>query len=91
MPRKVTERLAASAARQLAYHRRRVRWMAGRMEENAAALATYLVARGEEAAVLPGGYAVVLTDAGEIVVSEPEAGPEYEQLEIPDLEEADHV
>lgn len=83
---KVTERRAAAAARQLLYHRRRIQWMAERMEANAAALETYLIAQGQEAAMLSGGYAVGITDAGEVAVSEPQAGPGYEQLKIPELE-----
>ena len=88
---KVTERRAAAAARQLLYHRRRLQWMAERMEANAAALETYLIAQGREAAVLSGGYAVGITDAGEVAVSEPQAGPGYEQLKIPELEEIERV
>lgn len=86
-PGKVTERRAAAAARQLLYHRRRIQWMAERMEANAAALETYLIAQGQEAAVLSGGYAVGITDAGEVAVSEPQAGAGYEQLKIPELTE----
>lgn len=85
MSAKITERRAAHVARQLLYHRKRIRWMAERMEINSAALETYLVAQGKEATILPGGYAVGITDAGEIAVQEPAAGPElrYEQLKIP--------
>ena len=90
--RKVTERRAAIAARQLAYHRRRIRWMEERIEANTALLQTYLVEKGQEAAVLLGGYAVGLTDAGEIAVSEPRrsSGPGYEQLEITNFVEVEH-
>lgn len=77
---KITERRAAVAARQLAYHRRRIRWMEERIEVNAAALEAYLIAEGKEAAGLPGGYVVEATETGEIVVAEPEAGAGYEQL-----------
>ncbi len=45
-------------ARQLLYHRDRIRWMEKRMENNAALLETYLVAQDKQAAVLTGGYAV---------------------------------
>lgn len=86
---KVTDRRASLAARQLLYHRGRIRWMAGRMEDNAAALRTYLLTEGKEAAVLPGGYAVGLADDGEVAVSASRAGG-YEQLEIPDIREVEH-
>lgn len=88
--RKITERRAAMAARQLLYHRRRIRWMAERMEENAADLETYLIGQGKEATVVPNGYAIAVTDDGEIAVQEPQVGEEYEQLKIPDLVEVEH-
>ena len=74
------------AARQLAYHRLRFRWMEECMEANAAALETYLVAQGKETAVLPGGYTVSLTGEGETVVSKLQDSPEYEQLKLFDWE-----
>lgn len=89
--RRITERRAAHAARQILYHQERIRWMAERMETNAAALETYLAAQGKEAAVLPGGYAVGITDAGDVAVQEPAAGSGYEQLKIPDLMETEHT
>ena len=79
---KITERRAADAARQLLYHRERIRWMEEHVEYNTAALETYLFAQDKQAAVLPGGYAVGLTDDGEVAVSEPQTGPCYEQLEF---------
>lgn len=82
---KITERRAAAAARQLLYHRQRIQWMAERMEANAAALETYLIAQDQEAAVLSGGHAVGVTDAGEVAVSESQPGPGYEQLKIPEV------
>ena len=88
---RITERRAADAARQLLYHRERIRWMEERMEANAIALESYLVSQGKEAITLPGGYAVGLTDAGEIAVSEPQAGADYEQLKIPEIMEGSHV
>lgn len=87
---RVTDRRASLAARQLLFHRERLRWMAGRMENNADAVRTYLVARGREAAVLPGGYAGGLADDGEVVVSGPRAAEGYEQLEIPEILEVEH-
>lgn len=80
--RKITERRAATAARQLLYHRERIRWMEERMELNAATLEAYLVDQNREAAVVPGGYAVGLADEGGIVVSEPQAGGGFEQLKL---------
>jgi hypothetical protein len=54
---RITERRAALAARQLLYHRERLRWMEGRMGENAALLEAYLALAGEKVtAFLPGGY-----------------------------------
>lgn len=82
--RKITERRAAIAARQLLYHRERIRWMEERMESNTATLEAYLVTQGKEATVIPGGYAVGLAE-GEVLVSEPQAGAGYEQLKIPEL------
>jgi len=60
------------------------------MEDNAAALRTYLVTENKEAAVLPGGYAVGLADDGEVAVSAPRAAGSYEQLEIPHIREVEH-
>ena len=81
---KITERRAARAARQLLYHRERIRWMEERMEANAATLEAYLVGQDKEAAVVSGGYAVGLADEGGIFVSEPKAGAGYEQLRLPE-------
>lgn len=79
----LTDRRAATAARQLAYHRDRMRWMERRMEENEAALESYLTLQGSEAATLPGGYRLVRGDSGGLVVEEPEPTTRYEQLELP--------
>ena len=64
MAGKITERRAAKAARQLLYHRQRLAWMEGRMAENAAVLETFLVAVGEERALLPGGYVLTREEEG---------------------------
>lgn len=88
--RRITEKRAAMAARQLLYHRRHIRWMEERMEENVAALETYLISQGRGAAVVPNGYAIAVVDDGEIIVQEPQARKEYEQLKIPDLLETEH-
>ena len=64
MTGKITERRAADAARQLLHHRERLAWMEGRMAENAATLESFLVAAGEERAVLPGGYVLTREEEG---------------------------
>ena len=71
MAKSLTDKQAASAARQLAYHRERYAQIEQRMAENAAALDHYLQANDQEAAILPGGYAVSTTDEDEIAVSVP--------------------
>lgn len=53
-----TERQAVLAARQLHYHRARLRWIEDRVEENQALLLSYLTRLGTGATVLPGGYLV---------------------------------
>ncbi len=88
--RKITERRAAKAARQLLYHRGLSEWISRKTAENEAILEGYLVGSGEDRVVLLGGY--VLERAGEdgesaVEVSEPITGPEYEQLVIPDFAE----
>ena len=85
--RKITERRAARAARQLFYHRRLMKWISRKTEENEATLESYLICSGEDRVVLLGGYA--LERAGEdqentVEVSEPITGLEYEQLELPE-------
>ena len=62
-PGGITERRAARAARQLLYHRERLAWMEERMEENLALLETYLVAAGEDRAIVAGGYVLALSSA----------------------------
>ena len=71
MAKALTERQAANTAKQLAYHRERIAFMEQRIAENAAALDHYLQANDQEAAVLPGGYAIAADDEGEIAVSPP--------------------
>jgi hypothetical protein len=86
--RKITEKRAVSAARQLLYHRQLSEWISQKTAENEAILEGYLTLSGEERAVLLGGY--VLERAGgedrgsPIEVSEPMVGPEYEQLALPE-------
>ena len=71
MAKALTDRQAANAAKQLAYHRERYAQIEQRMAENAAALDHYLQANDQEAAVLPGGYAIAATEEDEIAVSVP--------------------
>jgi hypothetical protein len=84
--RKVTEKRAVSAARQLLYHQRLSEWISRKTAENEAVLEGYSLGSGEERAVLLGGY--VLERAGgeergsPVRVSEPMVGPEYEQLAL---------
>jgi hypothetical protein len=83
--RKITEKRAASAARQLLYHQRLSEWISRKTAENEAVLEGYLLGSGEERAVLLGGY--VLERASEdprcpVRVSEPLVGPDYEQLAL---------
>lgn len=56
MRRPPTERQAAMAARQLHYHRERVRWIEQKMRDNEASLLLYLSSLDANTAVLPGGY-----------------------------------
>ena len=86
---KITERRAAEAARQLLYHRERLRWMEGRMEENAAVLEAYLVGAGEERAAVAGGYVLALSGgdpggegAAPVEVERAPAGGGGEQLRL---------
>ena len=57
--RRPTEGQAALAARQLHYHRERLRWMRGRMRDNEALLLHYLTCLEAGTAVLPGGYRII--------------------------------
>ena len=59
MRRPPSERQAALAARQLHYHRGRLRWLLSRMQENEDLLRLYLTILDAEQAVLPGGFRVV--------------------------------
>ena len=78
-----TERQAALAARQLHYHRQKMRWIEGRMRDNKALLLSYLTRVGTGAAVLPGGFRVTDENAspdGDIAVERLNPGTPYEQL-----------
>ena len=83
--RRVTERRAARAARQLLYHRRLLEWISRKTAENEATLEGYLIGAGEDRVVLLGGYVLERGDEDRdsaVEVLEPIAGPEYEQLEL---------
>ena len=86
--RKITERRAARAARQLLYHRRLSEWISRKTAENEAALENYLVASGKDRIILPGGY--LLERTGEdwkspVEMSKLVAASEHEQLEFPTI------
>lgn len=78
-----TERQAALAARQLHYHRRRLRWIEARTRDNEALLLSYLTRAGTGAAVLPCGYRVSGAGAspdGDVAVERLAPESPYEQL-----------
>lgn len=58
MRRSPTEKQASSAAKQLHYHRERLRWMQEKIRRNEALLLLYLSDREADTAILPGGYRI---------------------------------
>ncbi len=82
MRRPPTERHAALAARQLHYHRERLRWIRGRMRDNEALLLLYLAHLGADTTVLQGGYHVQehASSAREVAVEKLIPKSPYEQL-----------
>lgn len=78
---RTTEKAAAKAARQLLLHQERIRWMASKMDENAAILETHLIATSKDADILPGGYTVERTAEG-VSVGRITASGGYEQLAL---------
>ena len=54
--RRVTERRAARAARQLLYHRRLLEWISRKTAENEAILEGYLISSVEDRGVFVGEY-----------------------------------
>ncbi len=81
--RRLTERRASLAAKQLAHHRERLPWMRERMEENERLLRERLEESGERRLVLPGGYAVARAEDGAAVVGQlPAPASRFEQLEL---------
>ena len=81
-----TERSAFLAAKQLAHHRERLPWMRERMEENERMLRERLEESGERRLVLPGGFAVALTEDGGVIVGRlPVLRSRFEQLELTEI------
>lgn len=79
-----TEKQAALAARQLHYHRARLRWMQERMRDNEALLLLYLTRLDAEATTLSGGYRVAGRASSVHDVTVERLAPEnrYEQLAL---------
>lgn len=83
--RKIAERRAARAARQLLYHKKLLEWISHKMAENEATLEGYLISTKEDRVALPGGYVVERASESQeniVEVSEPISDPEYEQLKL---------
>jgi hypothetical protein len=81
--RRLTERRAYLAAKQLTHHRERLPWMRERMEENERLLSERLEESGERRLVLPGGFAVACAEDGGVIVGRlPQVGSRFEQLEL---------
>lgn len=74
------------AAKQLRYHRERVRWMERRMAENEYSLVSYLQETETETALLPGGFVVSLMSDGSVEVGQRIIRSGYEQLVIEESE-----
>jgi hypothetical protein len=82
---RITERRAASAARQLLYHRERLTWMEDRMGENAALLESFLALAGEDKTVLlPGGCVLAREEGGGVPLEVRRTAGEdgFEQLRL---------
>lgn len=84
MRRPPTERQAALAARQLHYHRERLRWIRDRMRNNEALLLLYLTHLDADATILPGGYRVAgyASSAADVTVEKLTIENRYEQLAL---------
>jgi hypothetical protein len=80
-----TEKQAGRAARQLHYHRERLRWILSRMRENEALLRLYLTVLDAEEAVLPGGFRVGRGSSSDGGIGVKKLAPKnpYEQLVLP--------
>ena len=85
LPRTPTERQAAFAARQLHYHREKLRWIRERMSQNEDLLRLYLTHLDTATAVLPGGFRISCNPAfaGELAIEKLQPKNLYEQLTLP--------
>ena len=84
MRRPPTEKQAELAARQLHYHRERLRWIRDRMRENEALLLHYLTHLDAVGTTLPGGYRIVreTSPARDVAVEKLVPKNLHEQLEL---------
>ena len=85
LPRSPTERQAAFAARQLHYHREKLRWIQDRMSQNEDLLRLYLTHLDTNTTVLPGGFRVGCSPAitQELAIEKLTPRNLYEQLTLP--------
>ena len=85
LPRAPTECQAAFAARQLHYHREKLRWIQERMRDNEDLLRLYLTHLDTNIVVLPGGFRISghPTTAQELAVEKLAPKNLYEQLALP--------
>ena len=85
LPPSPTERQAALAARQLHYHREKLRWILDRMRQNEDLLRLYLTHLDTNAAILPGGFRVGVNPATSHELAVEKLAPKnlYEQLVLP--------
>ena len=85
MRRSPTERQAAFAARQLHYHRKKLRWILDRMSQNEDLLRLYLTHLDTSTTVLPGGFRVGCSPAitQELAIEKLTPKNLYEQLTLP--------
>lgn len=79
-----TEKQASSAAKQLHYHRGRLRWMREKMRRNEELLLLYLSDQDADTAILPGGYRIKgrISSAHRVEVEKRVPRNPYEQLEL---------
>lgn len=85
MKRPPSERQAALAARQLHYHRERLRWFRDKMRDNETVLLSYLTRLDSDAAILPGGYEIageLASPSGDVAVRKLTPESPYEQLAL---------
>ena len=85
LPPSPTERQAAFAARQLHYHREKLRWIQARMSQNEDLLRLYLTHLDTSTTVLPGGFRVRSNPATaqELAVEKLTPKNLHEQLALP--------